>query len=206
MKLYGFSRSSAAFRVRIALNFKGIKWEDIKISLPDGEQFGDPYLKINSQARVPTLVDKGVNFYQSMAIIEYLEETCQEPRLLPTDPIARARVRGISNIIACDIHPLNNLAVLKFLSKEMQQDKQQVNVQWYHHWIKEGLKSVEEHLANDKDTGRFAHGEQPTLADVCIVPQIFNAQRYDCDLSPYPVLMGVFERAMLLPSFEQAQP
>ena len=133
MKLYGFSRSSAAFRVRIALNLKGIVWEHVNISLPDGDQFDDGYRKLNPQGRVPTLIDGDNILYQSMAILEYLDETHPEPAFLPSDSPGRASVRGLADIIACDIHPLNNLAILKFLGREMGADKDAVNVTWYQH-------------------------------------------------------------------------
>jgi len=206
MKLYGFSRSSAAFRVRIALNLKGIAWEHINISLPDGDQFDDSYKTLNPQGRVPTLIDGDNVLYQSMAILEYLDETHPEPAFLPSDPVGRARVRGLADIIACDIHPLNNLAVLKFMSREMGADKDAVNVTWYQHWIYEGFNALEAHLAADSETGTFAHGDAPGLVDICIVPQVFNAQRYECDLSPYPRLMGIFAECMKLEAFDNAQP
>ena len=206
MKLFGFSRSSAAFRVRIALNLKGIEWEHINISLPDGDQFSDDYKRLNPQARVPTLIDEETVLYQSMAILEYLDETQPDPAFLPADPAARARVRGLADIIACDIHPLNNLAVLKFLSREMNKDKEAVNITWYQHWITEGFNALEAHLAADSVTRTFAHGEVPGLVDICIVPQVFNAQRYECDLSGYPTIMRIFEKCMKLEAFDKAQP
>jgi len=206
MKLYGFSRSSAAFRVRIALNLKGIAWEHINISLPDGDQFGADYTSVNPQGRVPTLIDGDNKLIQSMAILEYLDETHPEPAFLPAEPVARARVRGLADIIACDIHPLNNPAVLKFLAKEMGADKDAVNVTWYQHWIYEGFNALEAMLAGDNATGTFAHGDAPGLADICIVPQVFNAQRYECDLGRYPTIMRIFDACMKLDAFDSAQP
>ena len=206
MKLYGFSRSSAAFRVRIALNLKGIAWEHVNISLPDGDQFDDGYRKLNPQGRVPTLIDGDKILYQSMAILEYLEETQPKPAFLPSDPLGRARVRGLADIIACDIHPLNNLAILKFLGGEMGVDKDAIDVTWYQHWIYEGFNALEAHLANDSNTGTFAHGETPGLVDICIVPQVFNAERYKCDLSAYPKLISIFAECMKLDAFDSAQP
>ncbi|MAJ92006.1 MAG: maleylacetoacetate isomerase [Rhodospirillaceae bacterium] len=206
MKLYGFSRSSAAFRVRIALNLKGIAWEHVNISLPDGDQFDDGYRKLNPQGRVPTLIDGDKILYQSMAILEYLEETQPKPAFLPSDPLGRARVRGLADIIACDIHPLNNLAILKFLGGEMGVDKDAVDVTWYQHWIYEGFNALEAHLEKDSDTGTFAHGETPGLVDICIVPQVFNAERYECDLSAYPRLISIFAECMKLDAFDSAQP
>jgi maleylacetoacetate isomerase len=206
MRLYGFSRSSAAFRVRIALNLKGIAFDHINISLPDGDQFGDNYTKVNPQGRVPTLIDGDNTLIQSMAILEYLDETHPNPALMPSDPLARARVRGLADIIACDIHPLNNLAILKFLGNQMGAEKEAVNITWYQHWIYEGFNALESLLGSDSETGTFAHGESPGLIDICIVPQVHNAKRYDCDLSPYPVLMGIFAECMQLEAFDSAQP
>lgn len=206
MKLYDFSRSSASFRVRIALNLKGLAWDSVSISLPDGDQFGADYTKVNPQGRVPTLVDDDTVVYQSMAILEYLDETHPEPAFLPEGAAARARVRALADIIACDIHPLNNLAVLKFLAGPLGLDKEQVNVTWYHHWIHEGFKALEENLARDAETGIFAHGDAPGLVDICIVPQVVNAQRLECDLSAYPVLMRIFDACMALDAFASAHP
>lgn len=206
MKLYGFSRSSAAFRVRIALNLKGITWEHVNVSLPDGDQFDNEYKRLNPQGRVPTLIDGDRALYQSMAILEYLDENYPDPAFLPPEPEARARVRGLANIIACDIHPLNNLAVLKFLQREVGADPHIVNVTWYQHWIYEGFNALEAYLANDRETGVFAHGDNPGLVDICIVPQVFNAQRYECELSTYPTLMGIFSECMKLDAFDLAQP
>ncbi|CAN0547536.1 unnamed protein product, partial [Laminaria digitata] len=196
MKLYGFSRSSAAFRVRIALNLKGIAWEHINISLPDDDQFDAGYKDVNPQGRVPTLIDGDNTLIQSMAILEYLDETHPDAPFLPADPVARARVRGLADIIACDIHPLNNLAILKFLAKEMGADKDAVNVTWYQHWIYEGFNALEALLANDDGTGTFAHGDTPGLVDICIVPQVFNAQRFECDMTRYPTIMRIFDACM----------
>ena len=206
MKLYGFSRSSAAFRVRIALNLKGVEWEHVNISLPDGDHLRNDYTKVNPQGRVPTLIDNHNTLIQSMAILEYLDETQPEPAFLPGDPVARARLRGLADIIACDIHPLNNLAVLQFLGTEMGADKDAVNVTWYQHWIYEGFNALEALLANDSATGKFSHGDTPGLVDICIVPQVFNAQRYECDLARYSTIMRIFETCMRLDAFDSAQP
>ncbi len=206
MKLYGFSRSSAAFRVRIGLNLKGFQWESVNVNLPEGDQFSDQYLGINPQGRVPTLIDGETVLYQSMAILEYLDEVQPQPPFLPSDPVARACVRGLANIIACDIHPLNNLAVLKFLSNEMGATKDDINVTWYQHWVYEGFAAVEAHLNEDSSVGMFSHGDAPGLMDICIVPQVFNAQRYQCDLERYPLLMSIFKNCMQLDAFDKAQP
>lgn len=206
MKLYGYFRSSAAFRVRIALNLKGIEAEQIPVSLPGGDQFGEEYRAINPQARVPTLVDGDAVLFQSMAILEYLDETRPTPALLPSDPVGRARVRGLADVIACDIHPLNNLAVLRFLSRELGQSKEAIDVTWYQHWIAEGFVALEAWLAGDAATGKFCHGDTPGLADICLVPQVFNALRYKCDMSGYPVSMRIYEACMALDAFDAAQP
>lgn len=203
MKLYGFSRSSAAFRVRIAINLKGLDCEHISIDLSAGEQFGEEYGAINPQARVPTLVDGETVLFQSLAILEYLEETHPDPPFLPADPVGRARARALAGLIACDIHPLNNLAALKFLGERLGQDREAVNVTWYHHWIGEGFAALEAQLNGD---GRFCCGDAPGLADICLVPQVFNARRYEVDLSPYPVLMRIFDACMELEAFDAAQP
>ena len=204
MILYGFSRSSAAFRTRIALNLKGLEYEQVSISLPAGEQFGDAYRMTNPQGRVPTLVDGDKVLYQSLAIIEYLEETCPEPAFLPRDPEGRAQVRALANLIACDIHPLNNLAVLKFLGSQLGQSPEAVDVTWYHHWIHQGFQALETLLAGDSTA--FCVGDTPGLADICLVPQVFNARRYKCDLSGYPTIMRVFDHCMELEAFDAAQP
>ena len=204
MILYGFSRSSAAFRARIALNLKGLDYEQVSISLPAGEQFGENYRSTNPQGRVPTLVVGDEVLYQSLAIIEYLEETIPEPALLPPDPEGRARARALANLIACDIHPLNNLAVLKFLGKELGLDAGAINVTWYHHWIHQGFEALETLLTGSKT--EFCLDNTPGLADVCLVPQVFNARRYECDLSGYPAITRIFDNCMKLEAFDAAHP
>lgn len=205
MKLYGYFRSSAAFRVRIALNLKALDAVPVLVNLPKNDQFADDYLEINPQGRVPSLAVGGDILFQSMAIMEYLDETHPEPPFLPADAVGRARVRGLANIIACDIHPLNNLAVLRYLAKELGVDKDGVD-RWYRNWIAKGFEGVEGMLTGSDGTGRFCHGDTPGLADFCLVPQVFNAQRYDSDLAPYPTLMGIFEACMSLDAFDAAQP
>jgi maleylpyruvate isomerase len=206
MKLYGYFRSSAAFRVRIAFNLKGVSSETALINLQGGDQFGAEFRKVNPQGRVPALVlDDGAVLVQSMAIMEYLEETIPEPPLLPKDAVGRARVRGLANVVACDIHPLNNLAVLNYLSKELGASED-AKVAWYRHWVAEGLGALEAMLAAGADTGAFCHGDVPGLADICLVPQVFNAQRFDCPLDGYPTLMRIFNACMALPAFDAAQP
>ncbi len=205
MKLYTYFRSSAAFRVRIALNLKGLGYEPALVHLPKGEHRTEAYAGVNPQALVPTLDTGTARLNQSLAIIEYLEETHPQPPLLPKDALERARVRSLSLLVACEIHPLNNLRVLKYLRKALGQGEDAVNT-WYRHWIAEGLAKLEAELASSPRTGRFCHGEAPTMADCCLVPQIFNARRYDCDLSPYPVTMRIFDACMALDAFDRAQP
>jgi maleylacetoacetate isomerase/maleylpyruvate isomerase len=204
MKLYTYFRSSAAFRVRIALNLKGLAYEAACVHLPRGEHRQPAYGALNPQALLPALEDGGHLLTQSLAILEYLEETRPEPALLPTDPPGRARVRSLALLVACEIHPLNNLRVLQHLKRSLAQNDERVNA-WYRHWIADGLARLEAHLAG-AGTGRYSHGDAPTLADCCLVPQIFNAQRYQCDTAPYPVAMRVFAECMRLDAFERAQP
>lgn len=205
MKLYDYFRSSAAFRVRIALNLKGLAHEDHFIHLRKGEQRDAEYLKVNPQGLVPALVDDGHVLTQSLAIIEYLDETRPDPALLPRDALGRARVRALAQIVACEIHPLNNLRVLNYLAKDLGLSEEKRNG-WYRHWVAEGLAGFERMLAQTRGTGAYCHGEQPTLADICLIPQIFNAKRFDCDLSPYGEVMRIFAACMRLPAFDAAQP
>ena len=205
MKLYTYFRSSAAFRVRIALNLKGLAYEPSFVHLPKGEHRAAPYSKINPQALTPTLeLDDGEHLSQSLAILEYLDEIHPAPRLLPEDAKGRARVRSLSLLIACEIHPLNNLRTLQYLKRALGQTEDQVNT-WYRHWVADGLAKFEADLARG-GTGRFCHGDVPTMADCCLVPQIFNAKRYQCDLAPYPATMRIFDACMKLEGFDRAQP
>lgn len=204
MKLYTYFRSSAAFRVRIALNLKGIAYEPVFVHLAKGEHRAATYAKVNPQALLPALeLDDGTRLNQSLAIIEYLDETYPAKPLIPTDGLAKARVRSLSYLIASEIHPLNNLRVLQHLKRALGQSEDQVNA-WYRHWIADGLAKLEAELASNK--GRFCHGEAPTMADCCLVPQIFNAKRYQSELAPYPQTMRVFEACMQLEAFDRAQP
>ena len=204
MKLYTYFRSSAAFRVRIALNLKGIAYDPAFVHLAKGEHRGADYAAVNPQGLVPTLEEAGRRLGQSLAIIEYLDESRPFPPLLPREAFARARVRSLALLIACEIHPLNNLRVLQHLKRSLGQNDEQVNA-WYRHWIAEGLARLESEL-KDPATGRFSHGDTPTLADCCLVPQVFNAQRYQCDTTPYPTVMRINEQCMTLEAFQRAQP
>ena len=204
MKLYNYFRSSASFRVRIALAVKGLAYEYLPVHLAKGEQKQPEFAAVNAEGLVPVLqLDDGQRLTQSMAIIEYLDEAHPEPALLPRDAIGRARVRALSQIVACEIHPLNNLRVLKYLVHELQASEDVKNA-WYKHWVRLGLQAYEAHLA--EQPGTYSHGDAPTLADCCLVPQIFNARRFDCDLSGLPRTMAVFDACMKLPAFQQAQP
>ncbi len=205
MKLYTYFRSSAAFRVRIAMNLKGIAYEPVFVHLAKGEHRAPGYGALNPQALLPTLDDGGELLTQSLAIIEYLEETHPAVPLLPKDPRGRARVRSLSMLIACEIHPVNNLRVLQHLKRALGQNDDQVNA-WYRHWIADGLAKFEADLARTKATGNFCHGDAPTMADCCLVPQVFNAQRYQCDTAAYPATMRVFAECMKLDAFGRAQP
>jgi maleylacetoacetate isomerase/maleylpyruvate isomerase len=204
MKLHTYFRSSAAFRVRIALNLKGLAYDAVYVHLPRGEHRAPAYGAVNPQALLPTLEDNGAALTQSLAIIEYLDETRPRPALLPGDALGRARVRSLSLLVACEIHPVNNLRVLQHLKRALGQSDEQVNA-WYRHWIADGLAKLEAELARP-GTGRFSHGDAPTMADCCLVPQVFNAQRYQCGLAAYPMVMRVFAECMKLDAFDRAQP
>lgn len=204
MRLYTYFRSSAAFRVRIALNLKGLAYEPAFVHLARGEHRAPAYGAVNPQALLPTLDDGGHLLTQSLAILEYLEETHPAPPLLPAHPLERARVRSLAMLVACEIHPVNNLRVLQHLKRGLGQTEDQVNA-WYRHWIADGLGKLEADLARP-GTGIYSHGNQPTLADCCLVPQVFNAQRYKCDTTAYPTVMRVFAACMKLEAFDRAQP
>jgi maleylpyruvate isomerase len=206
LDLYSYFRSSAAYRVRIALNLKGLSANIIPVHLlrEGGQHLLPAYRSVNPDALVPTLVDAGQSLYQSLAIIEYLEETHPEPPLLPAAPLDRAHVRALALSIACDIHPLNNMRVLKYLKRLNVDDA--ARDEWYRHWIEIGFEALEIRLANDPRTGEFAFGDTPTLADALIVPQVFNARRFSVDLAPFPTIERVADNAGRLPAFMAAAP
>lgn len=204
MKLHQYFRSSASFRVRIALALKGLPFEYHSVHLAKGEQLQEAFTQLNSDALVPMLEIDGLRLTQSMAIIEYLEETHPTPALLPPDAAGRARVRALSQSIACEIHPLNNLRILKYLSGPLKLDEDTKNI-WYRHWVDLGLQAFEKQLAHSP-AGPFCHGLTPSMADCVLVPQIFNAQRFKVDVSGFKRTMSVFEACMALPAFQQAQP
>ncbi len=206
MKLYNYFRSSASFRVRIALSLKGLAYEYVPVHLARGDHKQQAFADIAADGLVPLLeLADGTRLTQSMAIIEYLDEAHPEgARLLPADALGRARVRALAQIIACEIHPLNNLRVLKYLVRDLKVDEESKNT-WYRHWVRTGLEAFERQLAAGPASA-FCHGDTPTLADCCLVPQIFNAQRFNTNLDGLPRTMAVFERCMALPAFQQAQP
>lgn len=204
-KLYSFWRSSAAFRVRIALNLKSMNYEIIPIHLSKsgGEQMGEMFSKKNPNHLVPLFEEGEKSIHQSLAIIEYLEEVQPEPPLLPKTAIDRAWVRSIAMDISSDIHPINNLRVLRYLIKKLGISNEAKDA-WYQHWIKLGLESIEKQLSMDSRIGKFAFGNQPGLIEVCLVPQLFNALSADVDVKPYPTLMRIFDECMQLPAFIDA--
>jgi maleylacetoacetate isomerase len=203
MQLFNFFRSSASYRVRIALALKGLDYDYQPVHLAKNEQFNESYGGVSASRLVPTLLDGAHTLTQSMAIIEYLDETHPQPPLLPTTPLARARVRALAQDIACEIHPLNNLRVLRYLVRDLKLSEDDKN-RWYRHWVETGLEVVERQLA--AQPGTYCHGSTPGLADCVLVPQIFNARRFDCRTDHLPHVMRVFDACMLLPAFEQTRP
>ena len=204
MKLHNYFRSSSSFRVRIALALKGLDAELLSVHLLRNEQLAEAFAAIAPARLVPLLVDDEMVLAQSMAIIEYLDETHPTPSLLPGNAAARARIRALAQDMACEIHPLNNLRVLRYLVHEMKLGEDDKN-RWYRHWVETGLEVVEKQLASAA-VGRFCHGDTPTLADCVLVPQIHNAQRMDCRLEHVPTVMRVFDECMALAAFSSTQP
>jgi len=203
--LYTFFRSSTSFRLRIALNYKGLDYTPQFVSLPKLEHREPAYLNLNPQGLLPALIEDGKLYAQSLAMLEYLEERHPAPPLMPRDIDERAYVRMLSQIIGCDIHPLNNVRVLKYLRGRWNLTEAQSN-EWYAHWIAEGMRSLEQTLAHEKRHGLFCLGDTPTIADVCLGPQIFNAQRFNCDLSAFPIACAIAERIFALPAVIAAHP
>jgi maleylacetoacetate isomerase len=207
LKLYNYFRSSASFRVRIALNLKGLPYEYAAVHLTKGggEQFAPAFRALNADALIPVLDDDGVVLTQSLAIIEYVDETHPEPPLLPADSVERAYVRAFALTIACEIHPLDNLRVLRYLVRNLGASEEKKN-EWYRHWVEQGLAALESQVVAERRSGRHVLGDAVTMADVVLVPQIFNARRFDCRLDHAPTLMRIFEHCMELSSFIDAQP
>ena len=204
-QLYTFFRSSTSFRLRIALAYKRLDYEPHYVSLPKMEHRIPSYRDMNPQGLVPLLVEDGRILIQSMAVIEHLDEVYPEPPLMPKDPIGRSYVRAVSQIIGCEIHPLNNVRVLKHLKAQFGADEAATNA-WYEHWITEGLSGLEGYLAREGLSGDFCYGNTVTMADICLVPQIFNARRFNCSLDAYPKLLAITDRCMTLDAFRAAEP
>lgn len=207
MKLYSYFRSSASYRVRIALNVKNLPYEYVPVHLvrDGGEQLKPEYRAVNVDGIVPTLIDGHEVMPQSLAIIEYLEETHPEPPLLPKAPADRAYVRSLALQVACEIHPLNNLRVLKYLKHTLRVENDAKDA-WYRHWVDTGFATLEAHLASDGRTGKLCFGDEPTLADACLIPQVFNAQRFNVDTSKYPTIQRIYDHAMQTDAFARAAP
>jgi maleylacetoacetate isomerase len=205
--LYSYWRSSAAFRVRIALNLKGLHYETRAIHLlrEGGEQHSPAYAALNPQELVPTLLDGERVLTQSMAILEYLDETRPQPSLLPADAAGRARVRALAQVVGCDIHPIGNLRVLQWIDSQFHVDDEQKSV-WMRHWVSTGLHALETMLTSSKDTGRYCHGDTPGLADACLVPQVYNARRWKVPLGDYPTILRIDATCATLDAFHNAMP
>src|SRR5688572_18072374 len=204
MRLYSFFRSSAAYRVRIALNVKGVAYETISVNLPGAEHLAAEFRAVNPQATIPTLDDDGTILWQSLAIIEYLDARFPSPQLIPGEPVARARVQALAQVIACEVHPLNNLRVLKYLRGELKLDEAAVG-KWYSHWVAEAFGPLET-LVSRFSGGRYCYGDSLSLADVCLVPQMYNARRFNCDVTPYPTLARIAAALEAEPAFAAAAP
>ncbi|HEV2322189.1 MAG TPA: maleylacetoacetate isomerase [Gammaproteobacteria bacterium] len=207
MEVYTYFRSSAAYRARIVLNLKGLKadYRYVHLLKDGGEQHKPEFKAVNPQCFIPALVDRGHTLTQSLAIAEYVDEIHPEPRLLPRDPLGRARVRALALIVACDIHPLNNQRVMQYLAKEFGADAD-VKKRWMQRWMADGFAALEKLTAGNKDTGKFCHGDTPTIADAFLVPQMFNARRFELDLAPYPTLRRIDEHCLTLKAFSDAAP
>jgi maleylpyruvate isomerase len=205
LKLYSYYRSSAAFRVRIALELKGLDWESIPVNLRLGGQKQQSFQQNNPQGLIPLLELNGQFFAQSLAIIEYLEEMHPDPQLLPSGITERAQVRGMAYQVAMEIHPLNNLRVLKYLEDELGLDEDKKSC-WYQHWIAEGFSAFEKTLRNYGSEGQFCFGDSPSLADLCLIPQVYNGLRFKCDHSAYPLIQAIWDNCTKLEAFKTAAP
>lgn len=207
MKLYSYFRSSAAFRVRIALNLKNLEYEIVPIHLvkEGGQQHSEQYRKLNPQGLVPALEDNGHLITQSLAIIDYLEDQFPTPSVFPADPVLKAQSRAAALSVACDIHPVDNLRVLQYLTSELKVSEEQKNA-WYVHWVKIGFEALEKQLMAVAHLGNYSFGDTPTIADICLIPQIFNAHRFKIDLTPYPRLVAIEQECLKLPAFIKALP
>ncbi len=203
--LHGFFRSSTSFRVRAALNLKGIAFDQATYALRKGEQRSPAYLALNPQGLVPSLETPDGILTQSLAIIEWLDEVYPDPALLPRDPWGRARVRSLAQIIALDIHPINNLRVLQYLGQTFGADEAQ-QAEWFRHWVGEAFRALEARLSSEPETGRFCHGDTPGLADLCLAAQVINNARFAVNMSAYPTIQRVHDNCMTLPAFENASP
>jgi len=205
LKLYGYFRSSASYRVRIALAMKGLDYEQASIHLAKGRQYSPEFSEVSPQNLVPVLEHDGRRLYQSLAIINYLDEKFPQPALLPKDAVERNRVRSLALISACEIHPLNNTRVLAYLTETLKLTDEQ-KTGWYHHWVTVGFMALEKRLATEKETGKFCHGDTPGFADITLVPQVANANRFKVDLDPFPVIRRINENCLALEPFKKAMP
>ena len=205
MKLHGYYRSSASYRVRIALNLKGLPYEYVSVNLVRSESAGPEYRKLNPQAIVPTLEDEGALITQSLAICEYLEERWPTPALLPRDPAERGRVRALALAVACEIHPLANRRVQLYIGERFKADENVLG-EWARHWISFSFAAIEQMLAGSRATGRFCHGDSPTFADCFLVPQVYNANRVKLDMAPYPTIRRINEECLKVGAFDAARP
>ncbi len=205
MKLYNYFRSSAAYRVRIALALKGLSYDYLSVHLAKGEQYSPEFTAINPQSLVPALEEDGHLLYQSLAIMQYLDEAYPNPPLLPVNPFERNRVRSLALIVACEIHPLNNTRVLNYLTGKLGISEEQKR-DWYHHWVKTGFTALEKRLADEKGTGRFCHGDTAGFADCVLVPQVANARRFKVDLGAFPTILRINDECLKLEAFQKAAP
>lgn len=208
MILYDYFRSTACFRVRIALHYKNISYQQqfVHLARDGGEQFSATYQQKNPQSKVPLLIDNDHTIIQSLAILEYLEEQYPNPPLLPNDIYARAYVRSIANLIACDMHPLNNIRVLKYLTHDDLKLSEEQKMIWYHHWLKDGFDALEKILEKNESRGRCCYGDEPTMADICLVPQVYNANRFNFSLESYPLIKSISDHCLEFPFFQKAYP